>query len=134
MAKGVLGEERQLHVPRCTIDCCMAILQLTQCQCASSPGAGTGGLVAKDALGNDVKASEWLATHKKGDRSLTQGLKVGVLRNCGLDLLAACLPLDAQMRHQALQQDGGLLQSAAVYPVTDSCCPCERPTAQSLLS
>lgn len=42
-----------------------------------SPGAGAGGVVAKDALGNDVKASEWLKTHKKGDRSLTQGLKVG---------------------------------------------------------
>jgi cytochrome b6-f complex iron-sulfur subunit len=39
------------------------------------PGAGTGGTVAKDALGNDVKATEWLASHKKGDRSLTQGLK-----------------------------------------------------------
>ena len=32
--------------------------------------------VAKDALGNDVKASKWLATHKAGDHSLTQGLKV----------------------------------------------------------
>jgi hypothetical protein len=33
-------------------------------------------VVAKDALGNDVKATEWLSSHKKGDRSLTQGLKV----------------------------------------------------------
>ena len=33
-------------------------------------------MVAKDALGNDVKATQWLSTHKKGDRSLTQGLKV----------------------------------------------------------
>jgi cytochrome b6-f complex iron-sulfur subunit len=39
------------------------------------PGAGSGGVVAKDALGNDVKATEWLSSHKKGDRSLTQGLK-----------------------------------------------------------
>jgi cytochrome b6-f complex iron-sulfur subunit len=38
-------------------------------------GSSAGGLTAKDALGNDVKASAWLATHKKGDRSLTQGLK-----------------------------------------------------------
>lgn len=42
-----------------------------------SPGVGAGGSIAKDALGNDVKASEWLKSHKKGDRSLTQGLKVG---------------------------------------------------------
>jgi len=40
----------------------------------SSGGSG-GGQSAKDALGNDVKASEWLKTHKVGDRSLTQGLK-----------------------------------------------------------
>ena len=33
--------------------------------------------MAKDALGNDVKASAWLKTHAAGDRSLTQGLKVG---------------------------------------------------------
>ena len=32
--------------------------------------------MAKDALGNDVKATTWLATHAAGDRSLTQGLKV----------------------------------------------------------
>ncbi|KAL6777833.1 PETC1 [Auxenochlorella protothecoides x Auxenochlorella symbiontica] len=38
--------------------------------------AGTGaGLVAKDALGNDVKKSEWLAKHQPGDHSLVQGLK-----------------------------------------------------------
>lgn len=40
-------------------------------------GGGTGGQAAKDALGNDVKTNAWLATHQKGDRSLTQGLKVG---------------------------------------------------------
>ncbi|WIA43922.1 hypothetical protein OEZ86_010326 [Tetradesmus obliquus] len=38
-------------------------------------GGGTGGQAAKDALGNDVKTNAWLATHQKGDRSLTQGLK-----------------------------------------------------------
>lgn len=32
--------------------------------------------MALDALGNEVKKSSWLADHKKGDRSLTQGLKV----------------------------------------------------------
>lgn len=44
--------------------------------CARSAGGGAGGIVAKDALGNDVKASAWLKTHPAGDRSLTQGLKV----------------------------------------------------------
>lgn len=39
-------------------------------------GGGTGGTVAKDALGNDVIAVEWLKTHGPGDRTLTQGLKV----------------------------------------------------------
>jgi hypothetical protein len=51
--------------------CCFSML------CFCSPGAGSGGVVAKDALGNDVKATQWLSSHKKGDRSLTQGLKVG---------------------------------------------------------
>lgn len=40
----------------------------------SSGGAG-GGVTAKDALGNDVVASEFLATHNVGDRVLAQGLK-----------------------------------------------------------
>lgn len=40
-----------------------------------SSGGGGAGVVAKDALGNDVKVSEWLKTHPKGDRSLAQGLK-----------------------------------------------------------
>ncbi|KAK7290942.1 hypothetical protein RIF29_05745 [Crotalaria pallida] len=41
------------------------------------PGSGSssGGVVAKDALGNDVLAAEWLKTHGPGDRTLTQGLK-----------------------------------------------------------
>ncbi|KAJ4980318.1 hypothetical protein NE237_031155 [Protea cynaroides] len=41
------------------------------------PGSGGsgGGTVAKDALGNDVYADKWLATHGPGDRTLTQGLK-----------------------------------------------------------
>ena len=40
----------------------------------SSGGAG-GGVAAKDALGNDVKAQAWLATHKPHSYELTQGLK-----------------------------------------------------------
>ncbi|KAJ8422408.1 hypothetical protein Cgig2_013228 [Carnegiea gigantea] len=41
------------------------------------PGGGnaSGGTVAKDALGNDIIASEWLKKHGPGDRTLTQGLK-----------------------------------------------------------
>ncbi|MGB5592744.1 MAG: cytochrome b6-f complex iron-sulfur subunit [Crocosphaera sp.] len=40
----------------------------------SSGGAG-GGITAKDALGNDVIASEFIASHNVGDRVLAQGLK-----------------------------------------------------------
>jgi hypothetical protein len=46
-----------------------------------SSGGGGGGQAAKDALGNDVTTASWLATHQKGDRSLTQGLKVSLERN-----------------------------------------------------
>lgn len=52
-----------------------------------SSGGGSGGQVAKDALGNDVMESSWLKTHQAGDRSLVQGLKVGALvmplQGCG---------------------------------------------------
>ncbi|MFM1842117.1 MAG: hypothetical protein RLZZ490_853 [Cyanobacteriota bacterium] len=40
-----------------------------------SSGAAGGGVTAKDALGNDVVVSEFLATHNVGDRVLAQGLK-----------------------------------------------------------
>lgn len=40
----------------------------------SSGGAGKG-LTAKDELGQDVVASEYLGSHPAGDRSLVQGLK-----------------------------------------------------------
>ena len=40
----------------------------------SSGGAGNG-VTAKDALGNDVVAAEFLGTHNEGDRVLAQGLK-----------------------------------------------------------
>ncbi|MCU0565006.1 MAG: cytochrome b6-f complex iron-sulfur subunit [Oculatellaceae cyanobacterium Prado106] len=38
-------------------------------------GSAGGGVTAKDALGNDIVASEFLASHKTGDRVLAQGLK-----------------------------------------------------------
>ena len=40
----------------------------------SSGGSGSG-VKAKDALGNDVIVSEYLAEHKAGERTLAQGLK-----------------------------------------------------------
>lgn len=40
-----------------------------------SAGGASGGQVAKDALGNDIKASEWLKAHGSFDRTLAQGLK-----------------------------------------------------------
>lgn len=38
-------------------------------------GGGAGGTIAKDALGNDVKKIEYLATHFAGSRELVQGLR-----------------------------------------------------------
>jgi len=38
-------------------------------------GGGGGGIIAKDALGNDVKVADWIAAKGAGDRSLVQGLK-----------------------------------------------------------
>lgn len=41
---------------------------------ASSGNTGAG-LTAKDKLGNDIVATEFLASHNAGDRTLAQGLK-----------------------------------------------------------
>jgi cytochrome b6-f complex iron-sulfur subunit len=38
-------------------------------------GAAGSGIVAKDELGNDIVANEYLASHSPGDRALAQGLK-----------------------------------------------------------
>jgi cytochrome b6-f complex iron-sulfur subunit len=40
-----------------------------------SKGGSGGGVNAKDSLGNDIKATEFLASHQSGDRVLAQGLK-----------------------------------------------------------
>ena len=40
-----------------------------------SSGSAGGGLAAKDKLGNDITASEFVAGRQPGDRSLAQGLK-----------------------------------------------------------
>ncbi len=40
-----------------------------------SSGGGSGGVNAKDALGNDIVVSEYLTSHPAGDRNLAQGLK-----------------------------------------------------------
>ncbi|KAI9128991.1 hypothetical protein K1719_000474 [Acacia pycnantha] len=49
--------------------------QLEEIGASSMTGGGSGGTVAKDAIGNDVIAAEWLKTHGPGDRTLTEGLK-----------------------------------------------------------
>lgn len=38
-------------------------------------GSGAGGVVAKDALGNDIKKADYIASHFAGSRELVQGLK-----------------------------------------------------------
>lgn len=40
-----------------------------------SSGGASGGVTAKDALGNDIVVSEYLTSHPAGDRNLAQGLK-----------------------------------------------------------
>ncbi|CAM6021101.1 unnamed protein product [Sphagnum balticum] len=40
-----------------------------------SSGGGGAGVVAKDALGNDITVDGWLKAHPSGDRTLAQGLK-----------------------------------------------------------
>ncbi len=40
-----------------------------------SSGAGSGGVTAKDALGNEVVVTDFLASHNPGDHVLAQGLK-----------------------------------------------------------
>lgn len=42
------------------------------------PGAGGagGGVVARDAVGNDVTVDSWIATHPVGSRELAEGIKV----------------------------------------------------------
>lgn len=40
-----------------------------------SSGAAGGGVLAKDALGKDINASEFVSKRKPGERSLAQGLK-----------------------------------------------------------
>merc|ERR1711988_1014767 len=37
------------------------------------PKSAEGGTGGTDALGNDIKASEWLTSHRAGDRTLSQG-------------------------------------------------------------
>ena len=55
---------------------------LTTLAIACRAGGGSAGITAKDALGNDVKASQWLKSHPAGDRNLVQGLKVTHALQC----------------------------------------------------
>jgi len=40
-----------------------------------SSGSSSGGVTAKDALGNDIVLTDYLTSHPSGDHSLVQGLK-----------------------------------------------------------
>lgn len=40
-----------------------------------SSGGGSSGMIAKDALGNDVTVAGWKESHNPGARELVQGLK-----------------------------------------------------------
>ncbi|KAK6919479.1 hypothetical protein RJ641_015383 [Dillenia turbinata] len=55
------------------------------------PGSGSAGegTVAKDALGNDIFAAQWLKTHGPGDRTLTQGLKGSNFYQFGIRMYSA---------------------------------------------
>ena len=65
--------------------CCLQLSPTLHCSCIltfapCSAGSGSGGITAKDALGNDVKASSWIKKYGANSRSLTQGLKVRILQ------------------------------------------------------
>ena len=66
--------------PCCSL--CLSPAQHCSCILTAAPcsaGSGSGGITAKDALGNDVKASTWIKKYGANSRSLTQGLKVRTL-------------------------------------------------------
>lgn len=56
-----------------------------------SAGGSGGGVVARDALGRDILADAWLATHPAGDRTLAEGLKVRRKRETISQAYAHCL-------------------------------------------
>ncbi len=66
-------------------------------------GAVGGGVTAKDALGNDIIVSEYLASHPAGDRSLAQGLKGDPHLCCG-----ERRPIYRRLRHQCSLHSLGL--------------------------
>jgi cytochrome b6-f complex iron-sulfur subunit len=77
-----------------------------------SAGGGTGGIAAKDALGSDIKASDWLKAHRAGDRTLSQGLKgdptyivvnsEGLIDNYGIN--AVCTHLGCVVPYNAVDK------------------------------
>ena len=91
---------------------CRALLLHPHLSAFCSSGSGSGGITAKDALGNDVKASEWIKKYGANSRSLTQGLKVRILQGrqaeqaWGVHLSQNSLFEDTQMDHR----DGGEAQ------------------------
>ena len=72
-------------------------------------GGSGAGIVAKDALGNDVKATEWLKTHGANDRNLVQGLKVGQTNLCHMPYTTPCSCRTANLTH------GNDVQADATY-------------------
>lgn len=84
---------RQAHIPAMTF----------------RAGGGSAGITAKDALGNDVKASEWLKSHPAGDRNLVQGLKVLSFAQLLKLSIVASYFLPPRANHLSLQADATYL-------------------------
>ena len=73
-------------------------------------GGGGAGLIAKDALGNDVKATEWLKTHGANDRNLVQGLKVGQHFQFNVSWRTPCFCCSTEpTQHDVVQADATYL-------------------------
>lgn len=76
---------------------------LVNLELINSSGGEGGGTVAKDALGNDVLAAEWLKTHGPGDRTLTQGLKVYCSRFFFVNVTCKVTIFPSLCRHKHLK-------------------------------
>jgi Rieske Fe-S protein len=78
-----------------------------------STGAAGGGILAKDSLGKDVTATQFLADHAPGDRVLVQGLKGdptylvvtagGEIENYGINSVCTHLGLCGALERQRKQ-------------------------------
>ncbi len=95
-----------------------------------SGGGGGGRQAAKNALGQPIKAAEWLATHQPGDRQLTQGLQARrsarVARARGD---AAYRATGVAVRVTATTAAAGTALAAAARSVAYRCAFASRPAA-----